>query len=125
MTKILHAPILVDEVTAELIRAQTQTDQVRLRRVARVKPYGMQTALDVTELLPPESEYPELTNRDLGHYEAAVEAFIAGDWPLAFTLLDRVPTFDRVKDFLLVRIAEHNRMAPPDWNGVIDLASKR
>lgn len=125
MTKILHTPILVDETTAGLIRAQIQTDQVRLRRVARVKPYGMQTALDVTELLPPESESLDLSNIDLGHYEAAVEAFIAGNWSEAFALLDRVPTQDRVKDFLLVRIAEHNRLAPPDWNGVIDLTSKR
>jgi adenylate cyclase len=85
----------------------------------------MENPLDVTEILPPESEYPELDDDALGHYEAAVELFIAGNWPEAFALLDRVPTEDRVKDFLLVRIAEHNRVAPPGWNGVVDLMSKR
>ena len=29
-----------------------------------------------------------------------------------------------MKDFLTVYIAQHNRTPPPDWDGVIPLASK-
>ena len=31
---------------------------------------------------------------------------------------------DRVKDFLTVFIAQHNRTPPKNWDGVIDLESK-
>jgi hypothetical protein len=31
---------------------------------------------------------------------------------------------DRVKDFLTVFIAQHNRTPPKDWDGVISLQSK-
>ena len=48
----------------------------------------------------------------------------AGDWNEAFDLLHQVPARDRVKDFLTVFIAQHNRTPPSDWDGVIRLASK-
>jgi hypothetical protein len=35
-----------------------------------------------------------------------------------------VPADDRVKDFLTVFIAQHNRTPPENWNGVIPLGSK-
>jgi len=95
-----------------------------VRRLAVVRPYGLDAPLEVSELLPPESQYPLLTDEHLGHYEAAVEAFLAGRWPDAYELLHRIPTEDTVTDFLTVYIAQHNRTAPPDWDGVIPLSSK-
>jgi adenylate cyclase len=53
-----------------------------------------------------------------------LEHFLAGHWAKAFELLHRIPADDRVKDFLTVFIAEHNRTPPPGWNGVIPLANK-
>ena len=38
--------------------------------------------------------------------------------------LHRVPAEDRVKDFLTVFIAQHNRTPPEHWNGVIPLLTK-
>ncbi len=99
-------------------------ERARLRKVAVVRPYGMQSAMLVTELLPPVSDYPDLSDQNILSYEAALEALLDRDWRLAFDLLHQVPANDLVKDFLTVFIAQHNRTAPPDWDGVIPLASK-
>jgi adenylate cyclase len=124
MTKLLRAPILLDEATASVVRQQLPTSLARVRRLAVVKPYGLDTPLEVSELLPPEDEFPELTDQHIAEYEAALAAFQAGDWSRSFELLHRVPATDRVKDFLTVFIAQHNRTPPPGWDGVIPLQSK-
>ena len=124
MTKILRAPILLDDRTATAVRQQVPRDVARVRRLAVVRPYGLDTPLEVSELLPPESAYPLLTDEHLDHCEAALDAFLAGDWSTAFELLHRTPTEDRVTDFLTIYIAQHNRTPPPDWDGVIGLSSK-
>jgi adenylate cyclase len=124
MTKILNAPILLDEATARLARQQVPATVARFRRVARVKPYGLENALTVTELLPPASEYPELSDEHIGHYEAALDELLAGRWPEAYELLHKIPPGDRVKDFLTVYIVQNNRVAPAGWDGVIPLARK-
>jgi adenylate cyclase len=124
MTKIWHAPILVDEVTAGMVKEQVPPELARCRRLARVKPYGLDRPLALTEVLPPLSEYPLLTDAHIADYEAAVDALIAGQWDRAFELLHRVPHEDRAKDFLTVFIAQHNRTPPPGWDGVIAMASK-
>ncbi|HTU23813.1 MAG TPA: adenylate/guanylate cyclase domain-containing protein [Pirellulales bacterium] len=124
MTKTLQAPILLDERTAAAVRAVVPTDVARLRRVAVVKPYGLDKKLEVTELLPPASVFPELSDENVADYERALDELLAGRWPQAFERLHRVPAEDRVKDFLTVFIAQHNRTPPENWNGVIPLSSK-
>ncbi len=124
MTKLLRAPILLDGAMAKAIRSQVPPEMARVRRIAIVKPYGLDTPLEVSELLPPAAQYPQLADEHLQTYESAVEHFLAGHWAKAFELLHRIPADDRVKDFLTVFIAEHNRTPPPGWNGVISLANK-
>jgi len=124
MTKTLRAAILIDEATARAVRQHVSREVARVRRVAVVKPYGLDTPLQVSELLPPVSQYPELTDEHVGYYESALDAFLARCWPEAFELLHQIPTEDRVKDFLTVYIAQHNRTPPPNWDGVIPLQSK-
>lgn len=124
MTKLLRAPILLDGAMAKAIRSQVPPEMARVRRIAIVRPYGLDTPLEVSELLPPAAQYPELTDEHLQIYETALEHFLAGRWAKAFELLHRIPADDRVKDFLTVFIAEHNRTPPPGWNGVIPLANK-
>jgi adenylate cyclase len=92
--------------------------------VARVRPYGLETPVEVSELLPPADEHPELSDEVLKTYEQALDAFVAGDWARANQLLHRVPPTDLVKDFLTIFIAQHNRTPPPGFNGVIPLTSK-
>lgn len=124
MTKQLHAPILLDETTALHIREEVDSSVARIRKVARVKPFGLTNPLIVSELLPPVSEYPQLTDEHIAAYEESLENLLAGDWERAFKLLHQVPADDHVKDFLTVFIAQHNRVCPPNWEGVIPLMAK-
>jgi adenylate cyclase len=124
MTKTFGAPILLDEETARVVRATIPPSVARVRRVARVRPFGMDAAVEISELLPPLDQFPQLTDEAIADYEAALDAFEARRWSQAFELLHRVPAVDRVKDFLTVYIAQHNRTPPRGWDGVISLASK-
>jgi adenylate cyclase len=124
MTKILRAPILLDEATARCVRDRVPSDTARVRRLATVRPYGLDTPLVVSELLPPASRYPALTDDHLRCYEAALDAFWARSWARAFELLHEIPAADEAKDFLTVYIAQHNRQAPADWDGIIPLGNK-
>jgi adenylate cyclase len=129
MTKLLRVPILVDEPTAEAVREHLPRDVGRVRRMAKVRPYGMETPLIVAELIPPApapGTEPEgaLTDADLDAYDKALDAFLAGDWHAAYRHLHRVPPDDRGKDVLTEFILKHNRTPPPGWDGVIPLGSK-
>jgi adenylate cyclase len=124
MTKVLQAPILIDETAAAYVREMISPATARSRRVARVRPYGSDEAVEVSELLPSVAELPELTDENLRNYERALDQFISGQWSEALELLHYVPARDRVKDFLTVFIAQHNRTPPKDWGGVVELTSK-
>lgn len=92
--------------------------------MAKVRPYGMDSAVEVSELLPPEVDYPQLLDEHIKAYETALDALLNRDWEAAFQWLHRVPAEDRVKDYLTVFIAQHNRMPPADWDGVIPIDRK-
>lgn len=124
MTKQLRVPILIDESTAEFIRKSVSRDVCRCRRLGRVRPYGIETALMVSELLPPADHPGTLSDQNIDDYEAAVDAVITGRWPEALELLHQVPAKDRAKDFLTIFIAQHNYEPPLNWDGVIPMPSK-
>lgn len=124
MTKILQTPILMDESTAQYVREHIPTTVARSRRIAVVRPYGMTTPVTVSELLPPVSDYPELSDEHLQYYDRALNEFLAGHWSEAIELLHFLPAKDRVKDFLTVYIVEHDRTPPPGWDGIIQLSTK-
>lgn len=124
MTKQLRVPILIDESLAEIVRTRLPASEGRTRRLARVQPYGMETPALVSELLPSIDDAPELTTEHLAAYESAVTNFIDGRWDAAYRSLRELPSSDRAQDFLTMLIAQHDRVAPPDWNGVVRLASK-
>lgn len=124
MTKQLRVPILLDESTAALARARLPREEGRTRRLGIVQPYGMETTLPVSELLPPASEFSELTDDHIVRYEQGVDAFTAGRWGEAYRCLHDMPPTDQAQDFLTLRIAQHNRTPPPGWNGIIQLPNK-
>ncbi len=124
MTKQFRVPILMDESLTEIIRTRLPPDEGRTRRLARVLPYGMETPVLVSELLPSEHDAPELSAAHLTAYEDAVDHFIAGRWEDAYRRLHELPASDRAQDFLTVLIAQHNRVAPPDWHGIVPLPNK-
>ncbi|VAX39461.1 Adenylate cyclase [hydrothermal vent metagenome] len=124
MTKQLRVPIVLDEQTANIVRERLHQSEGRIRKLANVLPYGMEKSVLVNELLPPVSDYPEFTDAHCKIYEAGVEDFIAGRWEEAYQRLHQMPANDRAQDFLSVLIAQHNRIAPPDWDGIIRLPRK-
>ena len=124
MTKIMRAPILMDEATAHVICETVPPNLARCRRIAKVRPYGMDTALTVSELLPPADQYPLLQDTHLQAYERAVDDFIAGRWTEALEGLQEVPARDPVKDFIMVYIGQRGRIPPDGWDGVIPLQNK-
>jgi adenylate cyclase len=124
MTKQLRVPILLDEATAEIVRKRLDVAEGRTRRLAKVLPYGMEKPVIVSELLPPASEAPELTDAHLKQYEEGVDLFIAGRWDEAYRCLHAMPAGDRAQDFLTMRIAQFSRVAPADWDGIVRLPSK-
>jgi adenylate cyclase len=124
MTKLLRVPILIDEPTAAAVREHTAPDVARVRRLAKVKPYGLDTPLTVTELVPPAGAGEVLSNSDIAAYESALDAFLEGEWNDAYRLLHQVPPDDRGKDLLTEFILKNNRTPPTNWPGVIPLGSK-
>jgi adenylate cyclase len=124
LTKTLRASILLDEATAAAARRTLAPGEARIRRVAVVRPYGLDSALEVSELRPPALQDPQLSDDALAAYEAALDAMCRRCWPEAFQLLHRVPAEDQVKDFLTVFMAQHNRTPPADWDGVIPIPTK-
>ncbi|MGQ0633731.1 MAG: adenylate/guanylate cyclase domain-containing protein [Planctomycetaceae bacterium] len=124
MTRQLRVSIVVDDGLAGLVRERFAPGEARTRRLANVLPYGMETPVFVGELLPGDGELPELTAEHLAAYDRAVELFVAGRWDEAHSALRALPAGDRAQDFLAMHIAQHNRVAPADWNGVIRLPSK-
>lgn len=124
MTKQLRVPIIIDEALAKLLRERMPASEGRTRQLAKVLPYGMETPVTVSELLPGDQDAPELTSAHLASYEQAVEHFIAGRWDEAYRTLRDLPPSDRAQDFLAMLIAQHNRVAPSDWTGVVRLPNK-
>jgi adenylate cyclase len=124
MTSQLRVPILLDESLAILVRERLDPSEGRVRRLAKVLPVGFETPVIVSELVPPASDLPELTDAHLQRYEQGVADFIAGHWEAAYRCLHDMPATDRAQDFLLALIAQHNRQAPPDWDGIVRLQNK-
>lgn len=124
LTKYMHAPILLDEVTAKKVRLTIDPKIGRFRRVARVQPYGLSNPLEVTELLPPAGALGSLPEESLIDYERGLDAFLAGHWVEALKLFNRVCDEDQVKDFLVEYILQHKRQTPPNWTGTIMMEAK-
>lgn len=124
MTKQFPASVLIDASTALAIQSFLPPDICRVRRLARVLPLGLTTAIDIFEILPPENDCPEVSNAGLAHYESALSAFEAGDWGQAKSLLGEVPSSDRARNILLGFMNQQGNVAPPGWDGAIRLVAK-
>ncbi|WP_339733380.1 adenylate/guanylate cyclase domain-containing protein [uncultured Gimesia sp.] len=120
MTKQIGVPILIDEATASDVRSLLPESEGRCRHIGIFRPAGFEAPLSVYELLPTEGK-SSISNQNIKDFEAAVNAFIDGDWDSALDLLGHLPAKDRARDFLLLQIASYNYEAPFNWDGVIAL----
>ncbi len=122
MTKALGVELLIDDVTANWIRTNVKPIQMRVRKLAIVRPAGFESPLEVSQLLPPADVPDSPSDNDVELYETALRLVTAGDWDRAFDQLHRVSANDRAKDFLTATILRHGRIPPSDWTGVVDIA---
>ncbi len=67
---------------------------------------------------------PTVTDEAIKIYETAWDLFAVGEWRDAFDQLNQLPEHDRVKDYLMLYITQHNGKPPANWNGVIVMQSK-
>ncbi|MDA1162520.1 MAG: adenylate/guanylate cyclase domain-containing protein [Planctomycetota bacterium] len=123
MTKQLRASILIDEVTASYVK-KLPADDLRCRKLGRVRPVGMNTDMTVFELLPALHQDATVSNESIALYEKSVEALVDGRWQESLELLNGMPVDDRTKDFLMIYVATNNYEPPKDWDGVIHMTQK-
>ena len=123
MTRQLGVSICTDENTADCVRKHLTPEQARVRKLARVRPKGMDTAIDVYELLPPCGEHSSVSDRQIRKFEDALALVISGDWTDAIIALSRLPD-EGPKRFLLEHMKSLGNTPPADWSGVFSLRSK-
>jgi len=124
MTSQLRVPVLLDERSAVFVQEGMPRSEGRTRCLGCVVPVGMDTPVMISELLPPEDQYPLLTDAQIVQYEQGVKHFIAGEWDDAWHCLHSMPAGDRAQDFLSIQIVQNNRVAPADWDGILRLSTK-
>lgn len=124
MTKLLGASILMDETTAEYVGRSTDPATGRARKLGRFRPYGLQKALAIYELLPPITTPGSLSEEVVSVTEAAVDALAAGQWDRARMLFEQVSAEDAPSRFFLGVMNECQGIPPADWTGAIELRSK-
>ncbi len=124
MTRMFGVDICIDEATANFVRRLMPPEEGRVRRLARLRPKGMDTAVEVSELLPPEIDSPRLTAEIVTAHELAVEHVIAGRWTEAIEILQPRAEIDQPSRFLLEHMAASDNQPPADWDGAFRLTSK-
>ncbi len=124
LTRQVGTAILMDGATAEVVRPHQYDHGFQLRSLAQIRPYGMQSTVEVFQLL-------SIGNADLDAvrlngklHEHAVTVFRAGDWAEAKQILERLPDNKAACAYLLRFMQQHGFQAPENWDGVIPLASK-
>jgi adenylate cyclase len=121
ITKAFGSTVILDEATAQAISSANDS-QLRVRRLARVRPAGIDRTVEIFELLAAHRDGERsLSDQQIAEYERSLEALIRGDWDEAYERLHSLPAWDRPKDALLSTILRHNRIPPDTWNGVLEL----
>jgi adenylate cyclase len=104
------------------VQAHRAAGWARVRRVAKVRPAGMQAPVLVHELLPPVGPDTLAEPKRLD-YESAFDAFLNRRWADAENKLKYL-ALDGPSEFLLQHMHAHPDGPPPDWDGVIGLEKK-
>lgn len=124
LTKQVGVPILVDGPTAAAIAGGLTADEAYCRRVARLRPCGIATPVEMFALTRPHDAASDLTVGEVVAFDRAVDAFLAGDWQAAKAALDEIPAQDGPSAFLRTAIEDLGGLAPADWDGCLTMARK-
>jgi len=123
LTKALGVPILVDEATAIAASKSIAPEDGSCRHVARLRPAGINTPVDVFALIPGQCAELALTPEQRQAYEAAITAMTDSAWDEAQRHLGELPLTDGPANFLRAALTEIGT-APPDWDGALNMDDK-
>ena len=123
LTKRFQVSILLDETAASHLASVRISHWARTRRLARIQPMGMKKTLLVSELLPTAVEPGSLREQDRRDFEAALDAFLQGDWRDSRRLLERLAA-DGPTAFLKQFMDKHAGQPPAEWDGVVVMEEK-
>lgn len=123
LTKTVGVPILVDEQTAAAAGKSLSVEEGYCRRLACLRPAGVQDSVHAYALIPSQDAELALTGEQLRAHEAAVEAIISNRWDEAKELLLQLPLTDGPANFLRNALANLGEV-PADWDGAINMEDK-
>lgn len=123
MTKQYGVQICIDEQSAAFVRNHLPPERARVRRLACVRPKGMDTPITVSELVQPVAKAPHLPDEQIQQYEAALDLVISGDWDAAIAAFAEYPD-EGPKTFLLDWMKRYDNKPPEDWDGGFSLVAK-
>ena len=124
LTKQFGVPICIDETTAEYVNSFMPKNEARCRRMARVRPAGMETPLTVYELLPPAGDEGAISDEMISKYEAGINAVLDGNWSEAVELLSEFRETDGPTSFVMDQMEQTSFEPPTDWDGAFKLTKK-
>lgn len=124
LTKQFGVPICIDETTADYVEQFMPKDEARVRRMARIRPAGMDTPLTVYELLPALKNDPTVSDELIAKYEEGINAVLDGKWSDAVELLSEFRDYDGPTKFVMAQMELTNFEAPADWDGAFTLTKK-
>lgn len=124
LTKQFGVTICIDEATARILRDRVPASEARTCLLARVRPKGMETPMNVHALYPPEEILPRVTAKLIAIHESAVQAVIAGRWQEAISLLEQLPAENGPAAFLRCLMTRNGDIPPSDWDGAFRLDTK-
>ena len=123
LTKAVGVPILMDEATAQAVSRDLNAEEGYCRRVACLRPAGVDEPLNAYALISDRDEDLALTGEQLRAYDEAVQALIDNSWEEARVLLDLLPLTDGPANFLRAALTSLGE-APGDWDGAINMEDK-
>lgn len=123
LTKATGVPILIDEQTATTASKALAIEEGYCRRVAYLRPAGVEVPVNAYALIPRLDDDLSLTGEQLRAHEAAVEAVVGNSWAEAKQLLEKLPLTDGPANFLRNALANLGD-APSDWDGAINMEDK-
>lgn len=124
LTKQFGVSICIDETTADYVQQFMPKDEARVRRMARIRPAGMDTPLTVYELLPALRNDPTIADEMIARYEEGINAVLDGKWSDAVELLSEFRDYDGPSRFVMNQMEMSNFEVPADWDGAFTLTKK-
>jgi adenylate cyclase len=124
MTKQLGVSILMDQTAKEALEKSDSELAQRVRYLAAIQPAGMDRAVGVYELLPPDSNEASLPPALVRLFHEGRKAFEKGNWPEAREHLTRVAKSGDGPSKFLLQYMDRLQSPPKDWDGRVVLTSK-